>query len=379
MSRTALTDGFKPGLLSLALLLLTGCGHVIRPELAPNYGKRFDFSDPPCRLSPQPVLKDNEVGIRYFGAGGLYIEWRGAALLMAPYFTNPGVFRVLRRPLESDSHDIEYGLSGMDLSRIRAVAAGHSHYDHIGDLPILATKLPGVPIYVNQTGANALASAPIPSHRIHPLENQTAWVRLRDSENKELPIRFRKVETQHAPHFWGIHLGKDEIRMPWTDPWREHHFLDLKEGQPYSFVIDLLSNAGTPLFRIYYQDSANPEGEGVPKLVQEDVEPYNLAVLVMASFRFVRNHPGFIIGNLRPRHVLVVHYEDFFQDRSDPVRFVFPLINSEANRFMARTRDALDRAKVETRGPESPVCGPSSPGWTMPMPGEWVRFRVQGD
>lgn len=139
--------------LVLTILLLTGCGHVIRPEFAPNYGKRFDFQRPPCRLSPQPVLKEDEVGIRYFGAGGLYIEWRGTALMMAPYFTNPGLFRVLRGPLGSDAHDLEFGLSGMDLSRVRAIAAGHSHYDHIGDLPVLATKhISGAPIYVNRTG-----------------------------------------------------------------------------------------------------------------------------------------------------------------------------------------------------------------------------------
>lgn len=365
----------RAAFLALTLALLTGCGHAIRPELAPNYGQRFDFQDPPCPLSPQPVLRDDEMGIRYFGAGGLYIEWRGAALLMAPYFTNPGAVRVLRGPLASDPHDIAYGLSGMDLSRVRAIAAGHSHYDHIGDLPVLATRyVPAVPIYVNQTGANALASSGIAADRIRPLEDENDWIRLR-SGGRDLPLRFRKVATKHAPHFWGIHLGQGQIDQPWTMPWKDHHFLSLKEGTPYAFVIDLLSANGTPLFRIYYQDSANPEGEGVPKLVQEDVEPYDLAVLVMASFRFVRNHPGFILDRLRPRHVLVIHYEDFFQDRTDPVRFVFPWINSEANRFLARTRKALQG--LPTQGPEGRVCGPSSSGWTMPMPGEWVRFRVR--
>ncbi len=29
-------------------------------------------------------------------------------------------------------------------------------------------------------------------------------------------------------------------------------------------------------------------------------------------------------------------------------------------------------------GPEDRVCGPSSPGWTMPMPGEWIQFKVKG-
>ncbi|HSG38739.1 MAG TPA: hypothetical protein VLE27_03790, partial [Thermoanaerobaculia bacterium] len=70
--------GFDSGLpLALTVLLLTGCGHAIRPEFAPNYGERFDFQRPPCRLSPQPALQEDEVGIRYFGAGGVYVEWRG--------------------------------------------------------------------------------------------------------------------------------------------------------------------------------------------------------------------------------------------------------------------------------------------------------------
>lgn len=103
--------------------------------------------------------------------------------------------------------------------------------------------------------------------------------RLRAADGGDLPIR-----PARSPRFWGIHLGQGPIGDPWTKPWKDHHFLSLEEGTPYAFVIDLLSNAGTPLFRIYYQDSATPEGEGVPKLVQEDVEPYDLAVLVMASY-----------------------------------------------------------------------------------------------
>src|SRR5215216_3083773 len=161
--------------LVLVLLILSGCGHVIRPELAPNTG-RFDFSDPPCPLSSKPTLGTNEVGIRYLGAGGLYVEWQGNALLMSPFFSNPSLLRVPAGRLKSDRQAVERGLQGMDLSRVRAIAAGHSHYDHIGDLPLVAREyLPGVPIWVNQTGANALASEPIPS-RVEILEKEADWI-----------------------------------------------------------------------------------------------------------------------------------------------------------------------------------------------------------
>ena len=358
----------------LALIALAGCGgHVIRPQFAPNYG-RFDFSKPPCKVSPQPALGAGEVGLRYLGAGGLYIEWQGNALLMAPFFSNPSGPRVLFSPLEPDPLAIQEGLRGMTLYRIRAIAAGHSHYDHLGDLPLVAGKhVPGVPVYANRTGANALA--PMLPNRATILEEQKDWIDLEGPQGK-LPIRFRTVESEHAPHFWGIRLADREIRERWTDPWEKRHFLSLQSGKTFAFVIELMSPADPEktVFRIYYQDSANPPDKGLPRM--EDGTPFDLAVLCMASHQFVHNHPGAILGDVKPRHVLVTHYESFFQDRDRPVRFVPFLTNGSANGFLRKTRDALQGQ--ETAGPEGTVCGPSSPGWTMPMPGEWMRFKVRG-
>jgi hypothetical protein len=355
----------------LSLPELAGCGHVIRPELAPNHG-RFDFSDPPCPLSPKPALGPGDVGLRYLGAGGLYIEWQGNALLMSPFFSNPGLFQVPGR-LKSDASAVREGLGGMDLSRVRAIAAGHSHYDHLGDLPLVAGEyVPGVPLYVNRTGANALAATPV-RDRARILEDQGDWIYLKDERGNDLPIRFRKVASKHAPHFWGILVAGHSIDKPWKKPWEKRHFLSLQVGNTYAFVIELLSPDKRPLFRIYYQDAANPKGVGAPP--PELGDHYDLAVLCMASYIFVRDHPESILRALKqPRHVLVTHYENFFQDRAYPVRFVFPLTDFLANHFLRRTRAALQG--VATRGPEGTVCGPSTSGWTMPMPGEWVRFRV---
>jgi hypothetical protein len=100
---------------------------------------------------------------------------------------------------------------------------------------------------------------------------------------------------------------------------------------------------------------------------------YDLAVLCMASFRYVKNHPGGILGNLHPRHVLVTHYEDFFRDPQKPLRFVPLLTDRLANEFLGRVRTAL--AGTQTAGPVDSVCGPSSIAATMPLPGEWLRFH----
>jgi hypothetical protein len=365
------------------LLLLAACGHTIRPEFAPNYASQggFDFKRPPCRVSPAPELAADEVGIRYLGAGGLYVEWRGTALLLAPYFSNPRVGRFLAGRLITDEAAVRRGLGDMNLTRVRAVAAGHSHYDHLGDLPRIAeTYTPGARIYVNTSGAHALAPVPALAGRVASLEGREGWgwIPLRDVDANELPFRFRKVASAHAPHFWGVHLAAGGIEQDWTGPWESHRLRELREGHTFAFVIDLLAAPGGPtLFRIYYQDAMSPPGTGIPRLgpwEKQRYDRYDLAVLCMASYNFVRHQPETILGALRPRHVLVTHYEDFFRDTRKPVRFVFLLTDFWANRFFHRMRRAM--SGWETAGPQAVVCGPSSRSWTMPIPGEWVRFRV---
>jgi hypothetical protein len=367
----------------ILLLTLAGCGgHAIRPEFAPNYASQgaFNFKKPPCRLSAKPVLQPDEAAIRYLGAGGLYLEWEGTALLMSPFFSNPRTWRVPLGHLRMDEAAVGRGLERMDLSRVRAIAAGHSHYDHIGDLPLVAERYaPGARVYVNGSGAHALASIPALSGRVTSLESEAGrdWIYLRDPDENNLPIRFRTVPSKHAPHFWGIHLMRGSLTDDWTGEWPTHRLRSLKEGQTFAFVIDLLSpDLQETRFRLYYQDSANPPDQGIPRL--EDGRGYDLAVLCMASFYFVRKQPATLLGHLRPRHILVTHYESFFRAGGKPVRFVTLLTNFWANRYFLRARRAMSEWEPETVGPEGNVCGPSCRNWTMPMPGEWMRFRGRG-
>jgi hypothetical protein len=166
-------------------------------------------------------------------------------------------------------------------------------------------------------------------------------------------------------------LGAD-----WTGEWKTRRLWSLKDGQTFVFVIDLLSPGPEKQtrFRLYYQDSANPPNQGLPRL--EDGRGYDLAVLCMASFYFVRRQPGTTLRHLQPRHVLVTHYEDFFRAGGKPVRFVTFLTDFWANRYFHRARRAMSGWEAETVGPEGDVCGPSCRSWTMPVPGEWMRFRA---
>jgi hypothetical protein len=192
----------------------------------------------------------------------------------------------------------------------------------------------------------------------------------------------------HAPqihhHLW----AKGNVNADFTRPWASHLFHDLKAGETFALVIDLLdSDNQTVRYRFYYQDAANPKGAGEPPSL--DGHPYDLAVLCMASYdktsstwdratrtRIKPVQPGAILDVLKPRHVLATHYEDFMRRQDSPVRFVSLLTDDGVDFYLNTVCDRLDCKAPSGAGPTNPVCGPSGPRWTMPLPGEWMRFPV---
>jgi hypothetical protein len=67
-------------------------------------------------------------------------------------------------------------------------------------------------------------------------------------------------------------------------------------------VIDLLGTSDKDVrYRIYYNDSASSPGKGIPQL--DDDHPFDLAILCMASFHFVKDYPEGLLCALKPRHL----------------------------------------------------------------------------
>jgi L-ascorbate metabolism protein UlaG (beta-lactamase superfamily) len=355
-----------------AFLLLAGCGHVI--YRAPNYGcKPFDFrKPPPCDPAGETAATSGEVvAIRYLGAGGLAIRWRGQILLTAPFFSNYGFPRVPFGRLSPQEEAIGEGMKNVPASEVGAILAGHSHYDHLGDLPIVAEHhAPRARLYVNDSGLKLLGHAF--GNRVQSLERSLdAEIPLEDAEGQRLPFRVRTVASEHAPHFLRYHWAGGPVKHPWTQPWERLRLWHMRSGTTLAYVIDLLDDRGTARYRIYYQDAASGDHIGVPR---EDGRPYDLAILCIASHNWVEDAPQALLGRLRPRHVLVAHYENFFR-RGWPRAFVPMLTNGLANRYLGRVEKSLRGLGRDPEGPVGRVCGPAGPEWTMPLVGEEVRFQ----
>ena len=343
-----------------ALFFLTACGHVV-PGTLTSDGKPFDFAlEHPCE---EPERSDDQVEVRYLGSGGVWISWKGDAILIGPSFSNPPFWRAAGWRMRFDEDRIETGLKPLELSKVRAILAGHSHYDHIGDFPIVARRaaLASASIHVNASGRNMLRSEPDLFARSEDIrEGETITVSDR--------IHVHPVLSSHAPQLcrwrrFPCTYAASAVREPWPEKsWHRHMLRSFRGGETYAFVIEL-RDAGREKYRIYYNDSA-----GLP--AGDTAGGVDLAILCMAQWNWVRGYPRQLLGALKPRHVIVSHWDNFFIKRETGSKFVPNLSNRSSARFLT----AINEQVTGDAGPTNTVCGVKSRRWTMPVVGVAMQF-----
>src|SRR5205814_2907546 len=90
---------------------------------------------------------DRVIAVTYLGVSGLLIEHAHHVLLTAPFFSNPSfgqvrprVAKLLRSTprISSDTNAIEK-LLPRSADRATTILVGHGHYDHLMDVPYIAT------------------------------------------------------------------------------------------------------------------------------------------------------------------------------------------------------------------------------------------------
>lgn len=282
---------------------------------------------------------DDPVHLTYLGSGGWIFEHRGEQLLAAPLFSNPGFVRTGLRPISSDTVAVDEGMDRFDVSAARAILVGHAHYDHLMDVPRVAERhAPRARILGSRTVRNTLGTWSGVMDRVDVVNDSAGdgaapgrWMRYGPS-TRVMPLR-----SLHGPHFDGLTLYVGTTDEPRASPPRTA--TDWVDGETFAFLVDFLDDRGDVVFRIYYQDAVAPRPQGfAPTSVLEE-HAVDVAILVPATFEEVPWHPEAIVGNLQPRHVVLGHWEDFFQPYDAPTAPV-PLTDlGEFERRLARVYD----------------------------------------
>lgn len=297
---------------------------------------------------------DEPLELVYLGVGGWLLRKGDAAVLTAPLFSNPGLFEAGMGHIQADPDRIEQNLP--EVEDVSAILVGHGHYDHLMDVPYIAqARAPRAVIYGNETVARQLVPFGLAPGRVRTIEDAEKgdvarpgrWIEVGEG------VRIMPLVSDHAPHFAGILLYSGVRTREMSSPPRSAN--DWLAGETIAFLIDFLNADGSVGLRVYYQDAVPAPPYGlVPAL--DDGVGVDVAVVVPATYAEVSWHPEALLENTRPRHVLLGHWEDFFEAPSRPPEPVpFTLLPD----FVARLERAL----------------PEGSGWDLPVPGTRFWFN----
>jgi hypothetical protein len=282
---------------------------------------------------------EHSIRILYTGCGGLTIrrESEKQTIMIDPFFSHQRFMTIGRSlfvggKIKSSPKQIAFGkkrvLDSLHLStsaltlETQAIFAAHGHYDHLMDIPYLYQywfdQQPDV--YVNESSFNSIANL-IKPQDLHNLD-QAMSVRDLQGKSIDLPAidgsvtKVYPILAAHNPHMKNIKLFSGSLMRPPSkfrkpsDKTSVHQWL---EGRTLSFLIDI-EKGGEIVFRMFIQSSSAHYPDGMPPADLLSRKKVDLAVLGIASYHFSEaTYPCAYMEQMQPRHIMFIHWEDFFR------------------------------------------------------------------
>lgn len=290
------------------LCVLTGCA----TQSPVTSGMMLRYQKTKTAISRDDPEYETTLQIRWLGTACYSIQLGDTILFTDPFLTHQSLKRViLGSNLKSDASGVSNRLSSVPAPQ--AIFVGHSHYDHMLDLP-QCLKQPGwgdVPVYGSWSTRNILCGYGCGiSNNWRPVLTNTSWQLVAPG------IRYQAVTATHArqlPLLPLLYSGRVESCRP-SKKWSAGKF---KVGDTYAFMFELSNQKATNT--IYFNGAAHPRQEGFPLA---DAPTTDVAILCVPSWKRAQGYPMNIIQRLRPVHIVASHYDDFFQVNGKSIKAV---------------------------------------------------------
>jgi L-ascorbate metabolism protein UlaG (beta-lactamase superfamily) len=279
-----------------------------------------------------------DVSVRWLGVAGFTLRSGETTLAHDPFLSRPGWLRTLLRPYVPDEAVLGPFVGGAspapELAHATLYLVGHSHYDHLGDVPWLAARTHG------RVLGSAATAAIARGYGLAPDETIVAGP---DATLEEGPFEVRVFASRHAKLLFGRVPLEGELSEPPETPLRASAFV-LGDARGY-LVTDRPSG-----LRIVLLSSAAADPAALATLGQ-DVAPIDL--LLPATLGRDADYAGLLVQTLRPRLVVPHHFDDFFTPLSDPDAGA-PRDEDDLAAFEAELREAarLEGVALEVRRPK---------------------------
>jgi L-ascorbate metabolism protein UlaG (beta-lactamase superfamily) len=279
------------------------------------------------------ALREGEAGfseqlqLSWFGSGCHLIRLGGVSILTDPFVTND--FDLTG--IASDPERV-----AATLGRITppdAVLVNHSHHDHLLDaypaMSLPQWKAQEVPLYGGRSAVNLLAGyeGGKIDPRWHAVEHGSR-VRIAGTKPGYNAV-VTAYRSNHGPHLkCGYTLANGLVEQPRTTP--PSHLTDFQSGEVFNYLIELRAPGGVR-FNVFYL--------GAPFHLDE--RPESLPPAGTADR--VRGYPREHLARLRPKNIVLTHFNTFFKEDPDqqlalgPLDFVkMPGLSREVQAAFAR-------------------------------------------
>lgn len=259
----------------------------------------------PTNVLAQP--EPTTINLKWLGVAGWEIQVRQTVILIDPFLTRKEANR--GKDWKTDEEAVLSAIKRADY-----VFAGHSHADHIADIPFIAKKF-GSKVIGSQTTTNIAVTAGVDKSQMvtisggEKLDFKEFSVQVIESEHGAVTRRGIK----RRPKF-------EEITKPWSGPIMGDSFV---EGGCYIYYFTLGNR------RLLHQSSG-----GFIEDKLNDLQP-DIALL----YPMDRNDTGMMIRALNPKTVFVHHFDEW----RAPFAEGMPESNARRAQRFARDVNAIDK------------------------------------
>ncbi|MCZ6690624.1 MAG: MBL fold metallo-hydrolase [Planctomycetota bacterium] len=305
------TDRLGPMVTMLLILSALGCT-TETSWLRKGYVARIQRADSSIS-SDRETAYQNTVQVRWLGTAGFHISLGDEQVLLDPFFSQQSLLGSVFTKLEVRDDVTEKRIG--DVSEVDGILVGHAHWDHLLDVPDVAIHHAKKAIsYGSLTTFNLLRALDVPHDRVKRASREV-WLTIPNTN-----IRFKAYRSKHSPHVDRIiHLYQGKVKtLPKEPPtWAS----DFKEGRTLTYVIQFMDESGeNSKFTIFYADSASGGMRGLPDL--DETGDIDLAILTVAAWKNVDDYVETKLKCLKPKHVILTHYDDFFMEPEEEMEFL---------------------------------------------------------
>lgn len=305
----------------LSALLIARVHYMLQPTGHLNAFETWT-SHPHFSTHPNP-----ELVVQFFGVSTLLIDDGQDQILIDGFFSRPSLLRVIASPIQRDAVQLDSIIKKYQLSRLKAIAVSHSHYDHALDVGYLAKK----------TGAQVIGSSS--THWIARAENLPDEQLISIQPHASIHIGdfiITPIRSRHTPPtFVNNDLG-EQLNTPLKQP---AYFSKFVEGGSYDFLIEhgeqrMLIKASTDFVNAAYKD------------LEVDTLFLGIAQLSKQSAGFQQAYFKETLDALNPKVVIPIHWDDFFHQGSSPLRLL-PRLADDAPKSLQLTLEAAQQRDID--------------------------------